>query len=579
LTELLYHRVKELGERGQLALRPGYAVVVAKSKTLRHAILGALFLSPDDQRNLAAADGPTRVGVGVVGTDGVHYRLLRELSQGRTLHKLDPAQKKFAPVTTDDLEIDSFLRVECGLPPGETFAGFFVLDAAELPSQRGKPVAQASVDQVKVKALREELAQTQRFEGLQDRLFKVQQRLLELAEIGAQVAAAEDDLAGLDAELARVPFTPEQMKHLAEKAAAAKGDQRKRDEALSEVATQRQRLARSAPPTPDPLLKDPLFGGGLAAGMLLDALAFYLRKPPVALAGLLPFGATLLASLRWIGADEADVHAASEAKRLKDREDHLRKVFADDVAQLKGAMKSANVDSPSDLLEIFKQREAVMAKREAARLRLVELKKNPQLPRIPIETPVLTSEKQKLEAEVLRQGFARALGEIEIDLKAALGLAAGPKASAAGEAEVPKDMVDRAADLMAISPDELWTQILPRLGAYLAALTDKRIVSGKPDAKGHLQLAAADGRGGPYQGLPQPLKDQAYLAVRLSLLEKVAGYKRLPIIVDDAFGTLDPAKRALAHKMLKAISGLTQVIHRTPEAPPQGFADVVVQGP
>ena len=114
---------------------------------------------------------------------------------------------------------------------------------------------------------------------------------------------------------------------------------------------------------------------------------------------------------------------------------------------------------------------------------------------------------------------------------------------------------------------------------YQDIVTDKRIVSGKPDAKGHLQLAAADGRGGPYQGLPQPLKDQAYLAVRLSLIEKVAGYKRLPIIVDDAFGTLDAAKRALAHKMLKAISGLTQVIHRTPEAPPQGFADVMVQGP
>jgi hypothetical protein len=552
---------------------------VAKASTLRHAILGALFLSPHDQRNLAAANGPTRVGVGMVGSDGVHYRLLRELTQGRTLHTLDPAQKKFAELTSDDIEIESFLRIQCGLPSGEAFAGFFVLDAAELPSQRGKPAAHAWVDEVKVKALREELSQTQRFEGLQDRLFKQQQRLLELNGIAAGVAAAQEQLAALDAELGRVPFTTEQMKHLAEKAAAAKGDQRKRDEALSEIASQRQRLARSMPPTPDPLLKDPFFIGGLVGGILLDAAAFYLRKPPVALAGLLPFGATLVASLRWIGADEADVHAASEAKRLKEREDHLRKTFADDQAQLKGAMKTADVDSPSDLLEVFKQREAVMAKREAARARLVELKKNPELSRVPIETPLLISEKQKLEAEVLQQGFARPLGEIEIDLKAALGLAAGAKPSAVGEAEVPKDLVDRAADLMALSPEELWTQIVPRLGAYLAALTDKRIVSGKPDGKGQLQLAGADGRGGPYQGLPQPLKDQAYLALRLSLIEKVASYKKLPVIVDDAFGTLDPAKRALAHKMLKAISGLTQVIHRTPEAPPQGIADVVVQGP
>lgn len=554
-------------------------MVVAKSRTLRHALLGALYLSPDDQRNLAEATGPTRVGVGVVGSDGAHFRLLRELAQGRTLHKLDPAQKKFAQVTSDDLEIDSFLRVECGLPPVDTFNSFFVLDAAELPSQRGKPVAQASVDQAKVKALRDELAMTQRFEGLQDRLFKQQQRLLELNALAASVAEAEEALSALDAELARAPFTPEQMKLLAEKAAAAKGDQRKRDEALSEIANQRQRLARSMPPTPDPLLKDPVFGIGLALGVLLDALAFQFRKPPLALAGLVPFGATLIASLRWIGADEADVHAASESKRLKDREDHLRKSFADDQAQLKSAMKSANVDSASDLLEVFKQREVVMAKREAARVRLLELKKNPELARIPIETPLLTSEKQKLEAEVLQQGFARPLGEIELDIKAALGLSAGAKVSPAGEAELPKGMVDRAADIMQLSPDELWTQIVPRLGAYLGALTDKRIVSGKPDGKGQLLLSAADGRGGPYQGLPQPLKDLAYLSLRLALIEKVAAYKKLPVVVDDAFGTLDPAKRALVHKMLKAISGLTQVIHRTPEAPPPGVADVVVQGP
>ncbi|GAC1348045.1 MAG: hypothetical protein NVSMB23_28350 [Myxococcales bacterium] len=554
-------------------------MVVAKSRALRHALLGALFLSPDDQRNLAEATGPTRVGVGVVGADGMHYRVLRELAQGRTLHKLDPVQKKFTQVTSDDLEIDSFLRVECGLPQGDGFSGFFVLDAAELPSQRGKPVAQGSVDQVKVKALRDELAQTQRFEGLQDRLFNQQQRLLELDALAAKVKEGEEELADLDAELARAPFTPEQMKQLSEKAASAKGDQRKRDEALSEIATQRQRLARSMPPTPDPLLKDPLFGGGLAGGLLLDALAVYLRKPPVALAGLLPFGATLIASLRWIAADEADVHAASESKRLKEREDHLRKVFADDQAQLKSAMSSANVDSPGDLLEVFKQREAVMAKREAARMRLVELKKNPELARIPIETPLLVSEKQKLEAEVLQQGFARPLGEIEIDLKVALGLAATSKVSAAGDADLPKDLVDRAADVLQLSPEELWRQIVPRFGAYLAALTDKRIVSGKPDAKGQLLLSAADGRGGPFQGLPQPLKDLAYLALRLSLIEKVAGYKRLPVIVDDAFGVLEPAKRVLTHKMLKAISGLTQVIHRTPEAPPEGVADVVVQAP
>ena len=57
----------------------------------------------------------------------------------------------------------------------------------------------------------------------------------------------------------------------------------------------------------------------------------------------------------------------------------------------------------------------------------------------------------------------------------------------------------------------------------------------------------------------------------------MAQYKRLPVVVDDAFGTLDPQKRALISRMLKGISTQTQVIHRTAEPPPSGVADAVLQ--
>jgi hypothetical protein len=242
-------------------------------------------------------------------------------------------------------------------------------------------------------------------------------------------------------------------------------------------------------------------------------------------------------------------------------------------------MKAANVDSPSDLLEVFQAREVVAGKRDQAKARLEKVRKNPELARIPIEMPLLESEKQKLEAQVLQQGFARPIAEIEIDLKHALGLGADKKISPQSEGEVAKDLVVRAADLMQLSPEELWTQLSPRLAAYLTALTDKRIVAGKPDANGLLVLAAADGRSGPYHGLPQPLKDLAYAALRLTVLEKVASYKKLPIFIDDAFGGFDPAKRALVHKMLKGISALTQIVHRTPESPQQGVADHLAQAP
>jgi uncharacterized protein YhaN len=138
-------------------------------------------------------------------------------------------------------------------------------------------------------------------------------------------------------------------------------------------------------------------------------------------------------------------------------------------------------------------------------------------------------------------------------------------------------LVDKAAEILNLSAEEVWSSIAPRLSAYLSALTDKRIVSGTADEKQQWILSNADGRTGPFQGLPPQLKDLAYVALRLSLLERVAAYKRLPILVDDSFGGLEPQKRALVAKMLKGIAAQTQIIHRTGEAPPDGTADLVVR--
>ena len=579
LTELLFQKVRELGAQGQLALRPGYVAIVSKAAALRAAIVAPLFPGPEDLRLLVENGGPTRVGVGMLGGDGTPVRILRELGASRFLQKLDPKTRRFVNVTEDALEIDSFLRVECGFPAADAYTGFFIIEVNELPSLRGKAAAaagEAYVDQARVKALRAELEMTKKFEATQDRLFKVQQRLLELKQVGDKVRAGEQELAAIEAELGRSPWTPEELADLVARAGRAKEDLKKRDEALAEIATRRQRALRDVPPPPDPLLKDPWFGGGLAGGVLLDALAFFLRKPSLALLGLLPFAAALVAALRFIGADEADKEAASTTRELKDREESVRRAYDAGQAPLKAALKAAGATSAGELLELFRQREEVAAKHEAARARVAKLRDEPELPRVPIETPILESERAKLEEAVLTMGFSRPIGEIELDLRHAMGISDARRV-VLPDAEVPKHLVDRAAELLNLSPEELWGQLGPRLSAYLAALTDKRVVSGKPDAAGLLVVSAADGRSGPYMSLPMPLRDLVYTALRLALLEKVAGYKRVPVVIDDGFATLDAGKRALLAKMLKGISSQTQIIHRSIEPPPAGCADVVLQ--
>ena len=151
LTELLYQRVKDLGAQGQIALRPGYVAVVSRAASLRGALMAALFPGPDDLRRLVDGEGPTRVGLGLVSGDGTPYRLLRELGGARQLQRFDAAGKKFSTLSEDNLEIESFLRVECGLPPADHYFSFFILESNELPSlkARGASGPEAVVDSAK----------------------------------------------------------------------------------------------------------------------------------------------------------------------------------------------------------------------------------------------------------------------------------------------------------------------------------------------------------------------------------------------------------------------------------------------
>jgi len=580
LTELLYQRVKDLGAQGQIALRPGYVAVISRAASLRSALLAALFPGPDDLRRLVDGEGPTRIGLGLVSGDGTPYRLLRELGGARQLQRFDAAGKKFSTLSEDNLEIESFLRVECGLPPADHYFSFFILESNELPSLKARGVSgpEAVVDGAKVQALKQEMEQTRRYEGIQDRLFKVQQRLHELTELNHRFRQAQDELNAIQAELARSPWTPEQMKDLTARAGRAKEDVKRRDDALSELAYKRQRAIQTTPPPAESLWGNPWFVVGLLLGIGIDAVAVWLRNPTIAFAGLVPFFAALVALLRWIQVDEADKEAATYLKELKEREQAVHRLYNEEQALLKNAMKAAHVDSAADLVQLFEEREKVIRSREDARALVEELRKQPDLARVPIESPLLEEEKRKLEAEVSAQGFARPIGEIEMDMKHAMGLGGSRRGGTiVPEPEVPQNLVDKAAELLNLSPDEVWEAIGQRLSAYLSALTDKRIVSSTTDEKRHWVLSNADGRSGPYHGLPPQLKDLAYAALRLALLERVAAYKRLPVVVDDAFSALEPAKRALIAKMLKGIAAQTQIIHRTVEEPPQGTADLVVQ--
>ncbi|MFL5367388.1 MAG: ATP-binding protein [Myxococcales bacterium] len=570
LTELLFQRVKELGAKGQIAFRPGYVAVVSKASAIRPAILAALFPGTEDTERLALDPiTPPRVALGFVQSDKRPYRLIRAIGGSRELHKYDAAARKFALVTAEEQEIDSFLRLQCGLPEARSYA-FFVLDSAELPSQRVQSPGAAEV-----RRLEQELRMTREYEEAQDRLFRVQSRLEELSGSARALTEAEQAVASAEAELARSPWRAAEVADLAARAARADEDVARRDARLHELAQEREQAAQTRLAPPEPFWLSPWFNGGLFVGIAIDVVAALLGHPVLALLGLVPFAAALVAVLRFIQVDEERKEMKRHILELKQEEEDVRRRFTEQQAPVVAAMRAANVKGPAELSALLEQRKEAAARHDAAVARLEQARGDSAAGAAAAEIATLQEERARLEQRISAQGFARTVADIEADLHRAVGRATAEKTGT--DSVHTKGVLLAAAELLGKAPPQLFSETAPRLAQFLAALTDRRIAEGKLDPGGEVLFSAPAGRTAALDDLPGPLRDLAYSALRLCLLEKVAAGKRLPVIVDDSFAPLDPRKKATAAKMLKAIAAHSQVIHRIPDAVPEGIADHVVQ--
>ena len=116
-----------------------------------------------------------------------------------------------------------------------------------------------------------------------------------------------------------------------------------------------------------------------------------------------------------------------------------------------------------------------------------------------------------------------------------------------------------------------------RVFKTLVAEVDGALVTGVVPVGAQLDLKAlAAACGGKKAAMAQVTVAERATGYVAGGISPVGQRKRLPVVVDDAFGTLEGPKRALVAKMLKGIATQTQVIHRVVEAPPDGTADLVL---
>ena len=574
---------------GRLALRPGYNVVSADGPALRR-LLEALWY-PDAPADAVprSGSGPgapvVRAGLTVVGNDGVTVRVLRDLAAGSQLQRFDPERRAFLPVAQDAGQIAAALRQGTGVPSQARLAALLVLSAADLPSRQSPAMLSpaASVPrkalapeeaQRRVAALRDELLKARaaeklqyQLDGLQSRLFKLEEILKSGEQVRERLRAAEESLAALRAAEGALQALGDAPARIAafEKAAA------RRDETLAKIAAEREGLGDAdVPAFPPPFWTERGFLLGLGGAAAALAVGLATEWSAVALAAIPAAGYAGFLGLRWVGEAETRERAARRVRVLEDRERKTREAYEREGADVRAAMKALRVDSLSDLREILARLEQSRAGAVEERERLAEWEARPESREASAERAAIQEQVGEIEARLTEEagGYVRdprsiegEIQRIEADLESPPE-APAPAAPAAPAGDPLKSLLERAAAELSGTTGAALRAIQPRVLQLLPAVSAQRFSALLVDERGNL-LVQGGGKTLPVATLAAADRDLCFVALKLGFLEQALAAGKSVAVVEDALGGLpEPVRRTVA-RLLKQLGRAGQIVHAT----------------
>jgi hypothetical protein len=596
---------------GRATLRPGYNVVAADGAALRRLLEALLYPDPRDGEALprapgAPSAGPVRAGLTLVGADRVTYRLVRDFAAGCQLHRFDAAKRAFAPVAQDLPAITAFLRETVGAPSPTRLASLLTFSASELPSRAGgaslsgstaaaaavaRPALTRQQGRKRLGELEAELERAEaaeklqyQLDGLQSKLFKLEEALKSGQRIQDGLAAAEAELATLQPVAAVVAGLGDASARLAAHVKASA----RRDEALARVAAERETLteaeARGGPPPP---WQAPPFLAGAGAGLLFMVLGLVgavggsdLRT--VALLSMPAFGWAAWEAHRWIGAQEEWDRQGRRRKVVDDWERKILEAHQRDTAEVGAALQALRLGKPSELqdqLNRLAEAEGALAEWQgrlkawesapdtagavAERVRVEEELREVES-RLSGEAGSFVRDPRAVEAEL-----ERLRAELEAPAPAATSTPAPAPApppparpAAAAGAEPLRALLERAAAELGGSPASVARTVAQKASQLLSGLTLNRITGVTADDRGNVQ-AVSGGRPSPALTLPPADKDLVFVALKLALLEQAVAIGGTVALVEDAFGGLSDGARRTVGRFLKQAAKAGQIVHAT----------------
>lgn len=613
-VELAAQAVRGFSPSVRVALKSGY--VGLKSPTSVPAPLAGLLAAlcfPDgrggDLVYLAPGAKAGRAGLSLQGKQQSLWRVVRDLGGAGGVHRLNPKTSQYEVVTQDAVEVAQVIRTEAGFPARPAFEHVFSFSGAQLPSRRPKqpkggisgipkllgPVQPDLTEaRQRIAALERELEGAKsaqelqfRFDGVQAELFSVEAKLKEYEELKAKVMAARQ-------ELSQTP-TPKSLglpEDIVARVRRFKDEKKRRDEALEKLSAEREQAIDSSALAVDPLERDRRFWLALAMGLALLGLGASLEGGAryVALLAIPAFTAATVIALRFVEDLQRKSREASKGDVFAQREKKIHDEFQLSTAMVKMAFDKTGTETPDELAAAMAKVEELAPALMELELELAHREAAPATLELPAKVSAMKGELEALNQKLLALsgGYVREVREIEREL-VALRETLSPPAPvtqdftpvSVGPTETFDDpipaVMQLGAELFSTDITTLWSVLKDRSVQYLKALTDQRYHGIDVVAEGRSKVMAP-GRIVPASELPARDLDLLYLSIRLTLVEKYASVEKVPIIIEDSFGSvIDGAKQSLLGRMLKHIGSLTQVLHVTGVGQTVIGADAVVQ--
>ena len=585
----------------RVSLKPGYWTLLPNSPGAPLVGLTSELCFPDgrggDARYASAEGGTTsKAALWIVGRDRATYRILRELGRSGSLHRVNATTRGHDLISEDPSEMAQFLRAQVGFPPRSRYEQLFTFTPGQLPSKRPRrqpalatrpgggsnpgtpePPLEPMVARARLAELERELAVSSEVERLQFRADGVTAQVFQLESRVKSVQVLEHELTEAQRGLQQAP-TIESLGLIPDIVERAKGFPAlvaKVDETLAKLEAERQVEVVTAP-NPNPLRRDGRFWAGMALGAAALFTGATVTGPLkyIALLDIPAFGLAALVALKRVEDLQWVELAVRKGDRLGDRERQVREQFEADAQPVRNAMKILGLEQPHEIVAALEEHGRCAALVVEIEKRLQTAKLNPEYIAAALQLAELQAELDALNRKLAEKGsYVRDARDVEREMaRMREALAPAPRrVSSPGVPEAPTPeglddftpaLVSAAADVLALDVPTLAASLSDRCAQYTSALTERRVerLDIGHDGRG---MTRVGGRQVPVGQVDPRDVDWVWLALRLSLLERLVAQEPMPVLLEDMATGMDEARLPMLGRMLKGLGVGTQLLHLT----------------